>query len=227
MGVRNASNFITLAGGSSDIAFDIVPSSKSEGSKRTMVWIWTNPPSERGYPYADFDYESSTIDSSDISISKRILAPSNPSEIVVKLDRGTKNKVSKLACLPNVLRCPLVDDVLCAYINRFAHDDVEFLPVTLKLREKNESMLKFSYAHPLFHISGLDLEKSSIDRWLIPNEVVHLFTRLVFKAECLAGRHYAKDTYTSQVVVSDQLKNALQITGDFGLYFVRPEDLEM
>ncbi|MGN7770146.1 imm11 family protein [Phyllobacterium sp. 22552] len=192
-----------------------------------MVWIWLNPVSENEYPYADFDDANSVISSADISVSNRALAPNDPSDIVLKIDWGSKEKVLNLACLPNGIRCPLVDDVIGEYVRKYAGDDVELLPVTVRLREKGEVTLKFSYAHPLFHIRALDLEKSIIDHWLIPDVAVHLFSKLVFKSDCLQGRHFARDTYTNRIVVSNELKNALLLTGDFGLWFIKPEQLEM
>lgn len=48
---------------------------------------------------------------------------------------------------------------------------------------------------------------------------------LVFRKDCLGDKHFARDSYSSHVVVSEALKEALMATGDKGLNFRLPEDV--
>ncbi len=126
--------------------------------------------------------------------------------------------------LSNAVRCPVIDNSLQEIIARFVGDDeVQFMPVTV--RTKDGEITRYSYARPLLELPCTDLERSDVVNWIIPGEQIMDARLLVFKPDCLGDKHFARDSYTSHVVVSDALKEALEATGDKGLTFRQPEDM--
>jgi hypothetical protein len=97
------------------------------------------------------------------------------------------------------------------------------MPVTV--RAKRQRGFSISYARPLLYLPCLDVERSDIADWIVPGERIMDARLLVFKPDCLGGRHFARDSYTGYVVVSEQLKDALLATGDKGLKFDLPENV--
>lgn len=185
-------------------------------------WIWTIPPTAKRLPFAHFDYEASQIQSYEVSSTEK-LDQQSPSEIILLLSRTSSSKLDGLHSLPNIVDCPLVDERLIAIVERSAREDVQFMPVTV--RTKDEEVTRYSYARPLVELPCTDIEKSDIDDWIIPGEQIMDARFLVFKPDCLGSKHFARDTYTSHVVVSEELKDALMATGDKGLNFCLPEDM--
>jgi hypothetical protein len=187
-----------------------------------MIWIWTIPPEAKRLPFAHFGDRQSRIPSYEIT-SSRSLAQQSPSEIILLAPRVSSLRLSKMHFLPSYDRCPLVDDTLIDIVGQYAEKQVQFMPVTV--RAKDGDVLRFSYARPLLHLPCMDVEKSDIDDWIIPGEEIMDARLLVFKPDCLGDAHIARDTYTSHVVVSEQLKNELLATGDPGLNFCLPENM--
>lgn len=189
----------------------------------TTALIWTTAFDARGIPVARFNYKESRIASSDISVGEEKVVQRGPEDIILSAPRSTVKKLDELHTLPNLVRCPLVDQTLQDIIARFVGPEVQFLPVTV--RAKDGDVFRFSYAKPLVGRPCVDLEKSEIERWIIPGEAIADARLLVFKPDCLGDKHLARDTYTDHIVVSEQLKDALLATKDKALRFVTPENV--
>ncbi|MBP1856999.1 imm11 family protein [Rhizobium herbae] len=185
-------------------------------------WIWTIPSDKTRLPYAEFDYLNSTIQSYQI-VSMGEITWKSLSDIVVLMPRILSRRLSGLNYIPNHHQCPLVDDLLAQLIVDFAGDEVQVLPVTLKTRDAE--ILRYSFARPKVALPCTDLDASIIDDWIVPGESIMDARHLVFKPDCLGDKHFARDTYTSHIVVSDMLKDALMATGAKGLTFCLPEDM--
>jgi len=125
--------------------------------------------------------------------------------------------------LPNYVRCPLIDETLVEIIQRLAREDVQFLPVTLRV--KDAEITRYSYARPLHKLPCTDVAKSVIESWIVPGETIMDASHLVFKPDCLGDKHFARDSYTSHAVVSEALKDELMATGAKGLNFCLPENM--
>ncbi|PSJ51075.1 imm11 family protein [Kumtagia ephedrae] len=97
------------------------------------------------------------------------------------------------------------------------------MPVTV--RAKGGDVLRFSFARTLIHRPCLDVERSDIDSWIMPGVRIMDARLLVFKPDCLGDDHFVRDTLIGEMLVSEQLKDALLATGDPGLKFVLPKDV--
>lgn len=194
----------------------IEPSPK--GNARS-VWLWADPPDSTRLPFAYFDYTASKIQSYEIVSCER-LEQESPADIVVTLTRRKAESLDGLHYLPNVVRCPLIDDTLRKIVVRFAGDDVQFMPVTV--RAKDGEVTRYAYARPLYKAPCVDLDRSAITDWIVPNDAILFAPRVVFRPDCLDGRHIVRDSNTSRVLASDALKAALMATGDKGLRFTPP-----
>jgi hypothetical protein len=185
-------------------------------------WIWTIPANPNRLLFADFDYKESRIQSYEIA-SVVPLVQTSASEIVLSMTNVFSRRLAAMHYLPNYVRCPLIDETLVEIVQRFAGGDVQFLPVTV--RTKDAEITRYSYARPRHKLPCTDIEKSVIEDWIVPGEAIMDARYLVFKADCLGDKHIARDSYTSHVVVSEALKDALMATGAKGLNFCLPEDM--
>jgi hypothetical protein len=185
-------------------------------------WIWTIPASPSPLPFADFDYKASHIQSYEIAGVTTLLQHS-PSEIVLLLPNIPSWRLNGMHYLPNYVECPLVDSRLADIVEHFAGEDVQLLPVTM--RTKDAEITRYSYARPRHKLPCTDVEKSVIEDWIVPGEAIMDARHLVFKPDCLGDKHFARDSYTSHVVVSEALKDALMATGAKGLNFCLPENM--
>lgn len=190
-----------------------------------MNWIWVTAFDAKGIPVASFNHSISRVSSSDISIGIQPLADVIATDVVLSLTRFKSQKIHRMHTLPNLVSCPLVDKKLQEIIKLFVGLEVQFVPTLV--RTKDADVFRFSYARPLVEKRCVDLERTKVDHWIIPNEAFVYADFLAFKPDCLDGKHLVRDTYTSHVVVSDELKDALMATGDKALRFERPEDLSM
>lgn len=184
-----------------------------------MSWIWRNPPEPNRLPYAYFADVESIIPSYQIVSGERLMQQ-GPADIVVKMTRRKAASLDSLHCLPNVERCPLIDAPLREIVARFAGDEVQFMPVTV--RAKDGDVTRYAFARPLNKIPCVDLAESEITDWIVPDKDILFAKRVVFRSDCLGDRHIVRDSYTSHVLVSDALKDALMATGDKGLHFAPP-----
>lgn len=185
------------------------------------AWIWTLPPEANALPFADYEHRS-IIGSAEI-ITTRWISEPQPGAVEVLLSQTNAARLESVGCLPSSARCPLLDKTLASIVRRFAIEVLQLVPVVV--RTKDAEVTRYSYARPLVSLPCLDAEKSDIDDWIIPGEIIMDARLLVFTQDCLGPHHFARDSYTSHVVVSEDLKNALLATGDKGLYFCRPEDV--
>lgn len=185
-------------------------------------WIWAIPPTERRVPFANYDHEESDIPSYEVR-SIRPIVQLSAAEIVLLMSNVTSARLNGMHYLPSFNRTPLIDSLLQEIIARFAGNDIQFMPVTV--RTKDAMVTRYSYARPLLELPCTDLEKSDIVSWTVPGKKIMDARLLVFKPDCLGDRHFARDSYTSHVVVSDTLKEALEVTSDKGLTFRQPEDM--
>ncbi len=192
-----------------------------QGNARS-VWLWADPPDSTRLPFIYFDYTASKIQSYAIVSCDR-LEQESPADIVVTMTRRKAESLEGLHYLPNVVRCPLIDDTLRKIIARLAGDDVQFMSVTV--RAKDCGVTRYAYARPLHKARCVDLARSAITEWIVPNDAILFASRIVFRSDCLGDHHIVRDSYTSRVLVSDELKSALMATGDKGLRFTPPEIL--
>lgn len=186
-------------------------------------WIFTIPSSSRRLPYAEYGYELSRIQSSDVHANVDRIPQTSAADIVMLMKRVTSRRLDTMHLVPTHGRTPLIDDVLLAILKPFAGDEMQYMPVTI--RTKDGEVTRFGFARPLVRVPCLDLDKSDIVDWIVPGERILDARHLVFRPDCLGERHYVRESYTGRVVVSDALKDALMASGDKGLNFSRPEDL--
>ncbi len=186
-------------------------------------WIFTIPSSLRRLPYAEYGYEFSRIQSSDVHATVERIPQTSPADIVMLMKRVTSRRLDSMHLVPNHGRTPLIDDVLLAILKPFAGDEIQYMPVTI--RTKDGEVTRFGFARPLVRIPCLDLDKSDIVDWIVPGERIMDARHLVFRPGCLGERHYVRESFTGRVVASDALKDAWMASGDKGLNFSRPEDL--
>lgn len=192
---------------------------KQSGAEQIWYLVWD----KKGVPVADFSYKESTLPTHKL-LGSEPLPPSLPDDMILDLRRTTRAKIEAKHVLPTTAGTPLVDELVAQVIRRFAGDAVQFVPVSV--RTKDGPVERFRFARPLLELPCADLEKSEIIGWNPDRSRIWRAKLLVFKPDCLGGRHYGRDTYTSRIVVSDELRQALLATGETWLRFHHPEDHE-
>lgn len=185
-------------------------------------WIWKITASSSRWPHADFDDRQSLIPSHRIS-SVRILSDVSPSQVVLQMRRLKSQALNEMHYVPNDVRCPIVDGDIAEIIMKFSGDDVQFLPVTINM--KDGKIGRYCYARPLLGLPCVDVSSSEISDWVVPGERILYASRVDFKSNCLLGKHFARDIYTSHVIISQDMRDELFATGDKGLNFIKPEDM--
>lgn len=186
------------------------------------AFVWETGAKREGLAVADYDHRRSRTHSAEI-VTTLPLDHVTADDIVLRLPHGSPSRLSTVHILPNMVRCPLVDDRIADVIVQFAGDEVQVVPTTVCARTGN--ILRFSYVRPLVGIPCMDVEKSDIADWIVPGKVIMDARRLVFVPGCLGSRHFARDTYTGYVTVSNQLKNEILACDPSGPLFSRPEDV--
>lgn len=181
--------------------------------------IWYSAWDEKGVPVADFSDKDSRLSSAKL-LGSEPLPPSRPDDMILLLRRTSRAKIEAKHTLRVVESTPLVDGVLAQVVQRFAGDMVQFVPVSV--RTKDGPVERFRFARPLLNLPCVDLEKTEVIDWGFQRRWISRAKLLVFKPDCLGGRHFGRDTYTSHVVVSDELRRALLATGETWLRFHHP-----
>lgn len=137
---------------------------------------------------------------------------------------GGLKKVARYHCLPNVAGCVIVDEVLQAIILEHAPPlAVQFYPVTV--RDKNNETDRYSFVIPRIHVPCIDMANAVVSRWLIPGKQIGGFRHITHLPGCLKQHAIARDSiFRPHIVISNALKDALEATGDKGLFFIQPEE---
>ncbi len=189
-----------------------------------MVWLWVSPLNEVGGVYAEYDDVRSLVPSSDITYAPSL--KNTRQDQIVLVIRKLRNMavLDRHHCLPGSNAAPLVDKTIKPILEKFAPGAIEFVPVTVLA--KGLEIKRFSFARPLTVLDCLDMEQSEINYTLkIGNVVtVHDYGELVLKPNCLGEHHLARLRTPKFTMVSEELKQALEATGDPGIDFEKPKD---
>ncbi len=195
-------------------------------------WIWDSiaVDEERMPVWVSEDFEASTVQGYrfryDPASDPKIFP--HPSKWKGKAVFGVRfgpKRVEALSCLPPT---PLIDDKLRKIVRKFVPDDeVFFYPSELHMRG-GEITPRFKVLIPLISHICIDEEQcEGIGRFEHSLDHVSGWRTAKHLPNCLKGHHMVRDLiYPGHIVISDELKTALEATGDPGLAFHRIEEFQ-
>lgn len=189
-----------------------------------MIWVWTDPPESEVAVWADYDDKHSPIHSYRFIECER-LDKTNGSAVLLAR-RFKLATIESFKCLPTTAGAPAVDsDIAKVVVDVCGSEAVQFYPVSVIVSDGQSD--KFRFTLPLICRECLDMEQSEGLEWALPDERLLLmdYERLVFVPGSLSDCDIVRDEVTKRVLVSDNLKLALESVGDSGLHFTEPEQL--
>jgi hypothetical protein len=134
----------------------------------------------------------------------------------------SKNRVSKLDCLPNNTQIPLVNNRIRVILENLIPDDVQFFPAKLIC---SDGELEGYYFLNITHtIIGIDHEKSIYAK-MKTVDAISGFHYLTYKHGCMGDHLLARDQeYRGNLLVSEEVKTIFDKEKVTGVRLVRPED---
>ncbi len=143
---------------------------------------------------------------------------------MLELHGPNKKRIEKIVCLPTYTTCPLVDHTVQKVLSETVpSEEIQFLRAHVRWGDR--IVEDFSFARPLNTVDCVDLDKTQITYWDAEGELFSNFERLVLKPNCMDGKHYIRTKYFIQVLISDEVKAALDEVNDGSMLFVRPEEI--
>lgn len=174
--------------------------------------------------WLEYDREKSTLDSIKIMRCEKI----DPSEgsIVYKLKGRAWRKLDQYHILPFSVANPIVSNELKLAIEQIVPaSDVYFFPITT--HHKSGAVFHHWALMPLTEVPCLDLEKSDITSWIIPDEVVLFYEKLKFIPVCLGEKDIVRNqNLTSQILLSGKLKEVIEKYSRENICFLRDFEIE-
>ncbi len=185
-----------------------------------MCWIWYVP-EQTLLPEAIFDYESSGIQGFEM-LDEDWIDESSSSPPVMKITRNGKH-VGKANHIVTTGQTHIVSaqmhDVIASMVSK---KEVQFIRTTVRCGK--ESYNNFYFVRPMNKKKCTNVEKSDFE-WFQEGEFYVNFRKIHFYPNCLESLDIARDCYSNNTVVSNQLKTELCKYFDCKNIFYRPEDL--
>lgn len=183
------------------------------------AWIdWTRD--GLGHEKADYDDARSAISSGEFTYQD----PFDPDagDCFLNYDRNA-GTLAEVLILPATLMALIVRGAAWQALSSLAACHFHARPI--KVRTRDRMLADYMAVKPAESVACIDLDRSIGIEWTMPLRFTQRWHRLVFRDNCLGDLPWAREEFTSSLVVNDTLCTVLTEIDPKGVNFVRPEDM--
>ena len=184
-----------------------------------MPFVWQNPQAKVNLTSA-FDYKKSEYSDVDLMLYS---GSHLHGRAVSNVHGCSINELRKWDVVVNNIGTLLISQKLRKFLEETVGSQLGLFPTLCHCRDGE--VIGYSFAAPRRHVACVDLNRTEVTDWFVPNETILRYRSIALKENCIEPMGICRDTHIRQfTIIGEELARKLSDAEFKGLCFVKVED---